>query len=190
MNAVPGAFAKKFRCLCCNNPWNQSNDDSIGGSSSASGALATFYCAPCLTDDKGYAGIDPNNFDPSVNLKSNFFLWSNGGWKKNNPIPAAYSSWNTFIVLRDLNLDRLKGILDEMAADQSTERSVGETKLADYFNAYMDEERIEERGVAVLSDMAEVCAAAKVMRLPPKDNLSIVCYHRIRYLTILIYCTS
>jgi putative endopeptidase len=52
----------------------------------------------------------------TVSPKENFYQYSNGGWRAKNPIPAEYANWNTFIALRDLNLERLKGILEELEA--------------------------------------------------------------------------
>lgn len=134
MNEV-GAFAKR-KCPCCNNPWNIG--DSVGDQS------LTPVCTPCLGDDKGYKGLDPANFDPSVNLKENFFMWSNGMWMKNNPIPKEYPSWNTFIALHTLNLERLKDILSELQNSTETLDADG-VKLADFYNSFMDEETVESR---------------------------------------------
>jgi predicted metalloendopeptidase len=152
MSAVPGAFGKPFNCPCCKNPWNQTDD-------AATGAL---FCAPCLSDDKGFKGIDPANFDDKVSPRDNFYLWSNGGWKAANPIPLEYSSWNTFIVLRDLNLDRLKAILDELGSSPSESSA----KLANYYSSFMDEATIEARGVSVLEEALKLCVANKVKLCP------------------------
>ena len=121
------------------------------------------YCSPCLSDDKGYSGIDPSNFDQKVSPKENFYLWSNGSWKENNPIPLEYSSWNTFIALRDLNLERLKELLNElssvsidtngvnvMSTVSAVALNANTIKLADYYNTFMNEELIESKGIIVL----------------------------------------
>jgi len=128
------------------------------------------YCSPCLSDDKGYSGIDPSNFDQKVSPKENFYLWSNGSWKENNPIPLEYSSWNTFIALRDLNLERLMELLNELssvsnhtndidimstsvdatAATAAVALNTNTMKLADYYNTFMNEELIESKGITVL----------------------------------------
>ena len=128
------------------------------------------YCSPCLSDDKGYSGIDPSNFDQKVSPKENFYLWSNGSWKENNPIPLEYSSWNTLIALRDLNLERLMELLNELssvsndtngvnimstiadatAATAAVALNTNTMKLADYYNTFMNEELIESKGITVL----------------------------------------
>ena len=72
---------KFSKCACCNNPWNQS-----GSGNSAAFSSFAMTCGECTT----VPGIDTNNFDHSVSPKDNFYLWSNGGWKEDNPIPAEY----------------------------------------------------------------------------------------------------
>lgn len=173
MSSQPGAFARHFRCNCCNNPWNQSSEDVSANSSwKTTTAGLIEICNPCLADNKGYTGIDPNNFDPTVSPRDNFYLWSNGGWKAKNPIPAEYSSWNTFIVLRDLNLERLKVILDELGSTEGQEDDqVGDLKkLKDYFNAFMNEKLINQSGIAPLQDVIALIANAKV-------SYSRFCFH-------------
>lgn len=152
---VPGAFAKNLKCPCCQNPWNQG--DSLNNTTDT-----TFIaCQPCLSDNKGFKGLDPSNFDPSVPVGENFFLWSNGGWKKNNPIPNEYSSWNTFIVLRDLNLERLKVILDDLlsattsASSEVTDADIEKVKL--FYAAFMNEEIIESNDAAPIFPILDLC---------------------------------
>jgi putative endopeptidase len=171
-------------CACCSNPygmilvfssflsdsfyilsldrWNSSSDSKSGGSAPALSVAQLMYCSPCLSDSKGYSGIDPSNFDNSENLKENFYLWSNGGWRARNPIPGEYPSWGTFIALRDLNLDRLKVILEELqgaggggggGGGGEGDLSGEAKKLADFYNSMMDEDGIETRGIAPLAPL-------------------------------------
>jgi putative endopeptidase len=150
----PGAFAKNYKCPCCQNPWNQA-DSNVEISSPSQVA-----CSVCLTDNKGYQGINPANFDNTVPIGENFFLWSNGGWKKNNPIPAEYSSWNTFTVLRDLNLERLKELLEELStssSDQSGENKEDFRKVRDFFQCFMNEKQIEKDSLQPLLPILELC---------------------------------
>jgi predicted metalloendopeptidase len=159
MSNVPGAFARQKKCACCNNPWNLNCDDD---STESSQNNYDPVCQPCLGDNKGYTGIDPENFDSSVSLNENFYLWSNGGWRKKNPIPAEYSSWNTFIALRDQNLDRLKAILEELAGGTQPGANDDTAKLSAFYNSFMDETMIESRGAQSLLEAISVCQASKV----------------------------
>jgi predicted metalloendopeptidase len=80
-----------------------------------------------------------------------------------NPIPPEYSSWNTFIVLRDLNLDRLKSLLDELQlATVTSDTNPDLSKLSNYFKAFMDEDKIENEGLVSLLPLLSVCEKAAV----------------------------
>jgi predicted metalloendopeptidase len=149
---VPGNFGRRVKCPCCANPWDQTGDDSNSTS------VDNMLCTPCLSDSKGVSGIDPENFDLTVSPRENFYLFSNGGWRAKNPIPNEYSSWNTFIALRDLNLDRLKVILEELESSSAgAEVSDDHAKLADFYNSFMDEKAIETASAANLKDVMATC---------------------------------
>ncbi len=77
------------KCPCCLNPWQA--------------ATAGFFCQICdetKEEEKSTAvrGLDRSNIDFTIEPKDNFYIYSNGNWMKNNPIPSGYSSWNTFQV--------------------------------------------------------------------------------------------
>src|SRR5690606_24701939 len=52
--------------------------------------------------------IDPANLDKSIKPGDNFYLYANGGWLKNNPIPPSKTSWSSFGTLREESSRRLK----------------------------------------------------------------------------------
>ena len=151
---IPGNFGRRVKCPCCANPWDQTDNDANNVPS------GNIVCAPCLVDNKGYSGIDPDNFDLSVPPSENFYLFSNGGWRAKNPIPAEYSNWNTFIALRDLNLERLKVILEELEASSEVSPSADHSKLADFYNSFMDENTIEASSKRNLTEVLRVCSTA------------------------------
>ena len=47
-------------------------------------------------------------------ILDNFFLYANGNWMKNNPIPSGYPSWNSFMALRLKSQEDCKTILSEL----------------------------------------------------------------------------
>ena len=61
--------------------------------------------------------IDPANMDTTANPGDNFYRYVNGGWIKNNPIPAEYSQYGAFTVLYENNQKQLKALVDEVSAD-------------------------------------------------------------------------
>ncbi len=48
-------------------------------------------------------GFNLANLDRSVSPCENFYQFADGGWMKNNPIPADRAAWATFNKLRDHN---------------------------------------------------------------------------------------
>lgn len=160
---TPGAFAKAFKCPCCKNPWNICNEDNNSNKQSGEGFLSSppsgslLPCQPCLSDNKGFSGIDPSNFDLSIQPGENFFQWSNGNWMAKNPIPNEYPSWNTFTVLRDLNLERLKTLLEELSQCEGNEEDEDFKQLKTVYQSFMNEKIIEELSLSPLIPGINLC---------------------------------
>src|SRR5205823_5702282 len=79
---------------------------------------------------------------------SDFYQFSCGGWKKNNPIPPDQSFWGRFSVLAERNRALLREILEEAANNPNP--NANQRKIGDYYASCMDEKAIERKGVAVL----------------------------------------
>jgi predicted metalloendopeptidase len=157
-----GAGGRGWRCPCCQNPWNENEEL----------PLYAMSCKPCMQTSNGILGIETANFDDKVSLKENFFNWSNGGWVASNPIPNEYSEWNTFIQLRDLNLDRIKEMLTEL--DNCTGNETREEQqLKVFYKAMMDETAINTRGIEPLLPIFDLCTKIKVTTLASPVLLSL-----------------
>src|SRR3954464_13140548 len=94
--------------------------------------------------DKKPKYIDPANMDLSVKPGDNFYLYANGTWLKNNPVPASKTRWGSFDVLRQTSLDRLK-LLTEDAAKNDSKNSLYQ-RVGDLYAAAMDSAAIEKLG--------------------------------------------
>lgn len=95
---------------------------------------------------KNFKFIDPANMDQSVTPGDNFFLYANGTWLKNNPVPPSKTRWGSFDALRQTSLDRLK-LLTEDAAKNSSKNSLYQ-HVGDLYAAAMDSAAIEKLGYA------------------------------------------
>src|ERR1043166_6983221 len=60
--------------------------------------------------------LDPKNMDTSVKPGDGFYLYANGNWVKNNPVPPEYSRWAAFIELDEKNKAALHEIAEKAAA--------------------------------------------------------------------------
>ena len=172
--AASGGGDDDTKCPCCNNPWSKGTAD-----------MFSQLCAMCeetkTNDDDDddddneppiIPGLDPANMDLSVKPSDNFYLYSNGGWIQSNPIPTGYPSWNSFLMLHVQSQERLQAMLKDLESRKQTTVDAGdgketttstltedEAKVARFYAAAMDEEAIEEAGIAPLQPLLDLCAA-------------------------------
>jgi len=94
-------------------------------------------------------GLDVKAMDKSADPCTDFYQYSCGGWKKNNPIPADQVSWDVYDKLYEDNLNYLRSIL-EHAAVKANQTDAVTQKIGDFYGACMDETTVEQRGLAPL----------------------------------------
>ena len=90
-----------------------------------------------------------DSIDRKAQPCSDFYQFACGGWLAKNPVPADRSSWGRFHELDERNRERLRIIL-ESAVDDSGRRSPLDQKLGDLYFSCMDEESINQRGLAAI----------------------------------------
>src|SRR6204780_5623818 len=95
-------------------------------------ALAAMLCAASLcAQDKSLHGIDLNDLDRKASPCQDFYEYSNGNWRANNPIPPSMMIWSKRWAAGESTKEVLHGILEEAAASsstapaQSTDRLIG-----------------------------------------------------------------
>ena len=103
--------------------------------------------------------IDLASMDKGVVPGDDFFRFVNGGWMKNNPIPPEYSQYGAFMILYEQNEKDLKGLVEEVSAEEDAKNGSVSQKIRDFYNSGMDTVRIEELGVkAIQKDIDEINA--------------------------------
>src|SRR3954470_17645463 len=96
----------------------------------------------------GTWGVDLTSLDKAVKPGDNFFLYINGGWLKTAEIPADRSSTGSFQDLQILSEERLKTIVADLKKKPDNRLSGEERKLRDLYDAFVDTQAIETRGLA------------------------------------------
>ena len=91
------------------------------------------------------------NIDKSVKPGTNFFLYANGTWLKNNPIPPAYSSWGIGNVVGEDIRDRLRKI-NEDAIKANAAKGTSTQKIGDFYFTGLDTVTIEKLGINALRE--------------------------------------
>ncbi len=106
-------------------------------------------------------GFSPTNLDRAVKPCDDFFKFADGGWIKDNPIPADHSNWATFNKLHDKNEDALRAILDEASKDTAAKSGSNWQKIGDFYASCMNEAQIETAGLKPLDPELQRIAGIK-----------------------------
>lgn len=101
--------------------------------------------------------LDEVGADPAVRPQDDLFRHANGAWLRETEIPAHLPRYGSFLVLAERAEQQLREILEAGA-----QAPVGsqERKAADAYAAYMDEERLRERGVEPIAGDLELAMGA------------------------------
>src|SRR5579862_4307955 len=115
--------------------------------------------------EKHEPALDVSSMDRNVDPCVDFFVYSCGGWIKNNPIPPDQSSWDTYSKMEDENRARLREIL-ESASVPDAKRNAAEQKIGDYYYSCVDEKAIEAKGIdplkPALDRIAQIGSKAEI----------------------------
>jgi putative endopeptidase len=84
--------------------------------------------------------IDLSFMNKTIRPEDDFFLFSNGNWIKNNPIPPSESRWGSFNELENSNKKKLTEILENLKASAQSIKGSDAHILGNYYSAYMDME--------------------------------------------------
>jgi endothelin-converting enzyme/putative endopeptidase len=120
-------------------------------------AIAQQNATPAVTNAAAH-GIAVANMDPAVKPGDDFYLYANGGWIARTEIPADRAGIGVFAILAEGSNKNVAAIIEE-AARSSAPAGSNKRKIADLYNAFMDENAIEARGLKPLEPhLAEIAA--------------------------------
>ncbi len=110
--------------------------------------------------------LDVKSMDKSADPCVDFYQYSCGGWKKNNPIPPDQVSWSVYGKLYQDNLNFLRGILEQASSSKAPAGSKAAAgavnqKIGNFYAACMDEAAVEKRGLAPLQSDLDAIARVK-----------------------------
>ncbi len=126
-------------------------------------AEAAAASAATTTSTSNLRGLDLANFDKTIGACQDFYVFSNGNWLRNNPVPAAFSTWGTFNELELRNNERLRDLAAAAADRIDVAAGSSEALVGAFYAAAMDEAAIEVRG---LSPIQAELAAIDAIRAP------------------------
>ena len=113
----------------------------------------------CNTAPDGVAHFTDGDKDLTVLIGDDFYQHTNGGWKKQHPLPADKSRLGTFDLLHDETQDRLKNIVEEVIK-QNNANGTPAQKIADLYLCGMDTTQRNADGTKALQPYFDMIDAA------------------------------
>jgi len=114
-------------------------------------------------------GVYAADLDRAADPCTDFYEYSNGTWRKDNPIPASMQRWSRRWQAGENAKERLKEILDEVSAQKDWPHASVEQLIGDFYGGCMDQARIDQRGVEplgpLLAEIDKIRAPADVGRM-------------------------
>ena len=107
--------------------------------------------------------LDVTAMDKTADPCVDFYQYTCGGWKKNNPIPADQDRWDVYAKMTQDNRRVLWGILDRLAT-QTAGRTVPQQKIGDAFAACTNESLTQSLGARPMKPELELIDGMKSKR--------------------------
>lgn len=89
--------------------------------------------------------IDKTNMDLSYKPGDDFYLYSNGTWIKNNPIPPDVGRYTAFDELIENNRKQVLSLIED-ASKETHAKGTNKQKIGDFYLSGMDEAKIDALG--------------------------------------------
>jgi len=98
-----------------------------------------------------------SHIDSTVNPGDDFFLYANGKWFKENPIPASEQSNGLWLMIGDTINSQIRQICVKSAATKDAPRGSNKQKIGDFYNSGMDSIALNKAGLSGLkADMDRI----------------------------------
>ncbi|MBT1450853.1 M13 family metallopeptidase [Glaciecola sp. XM2] len=117
--------------------------------------------APAAAPELGSFGVELDARNTDIKPGDDFFMYASGTWYDNYEMPADKTRFGAFTKLAERSEERVKAIIENAA--QVENKSFEQELIANYFTAYMDEQAIEEKGIAPIQSMLDDIAAIENM---------------------------
>ena len=126
--------------------------------------VAMLYSCKQAKQDKA----DPlvSHIDSTVKAGNDFFLFANGKWFKQNPIPASEQSNGLWQLIQDTINAQVRSVCESSAALKDAPKGSNKQKIGDFFFTGMDSVNLNKKGLADLKeDLARIDAIKDIKGL-------------------------
>jgi endothelin-converting enzyme/putative endopeptidase len=107
------------------------------------------------------AGVYTEDIDRTADPCNDFYEFSNGSWRKANPIPASMTRWSRRWKAGEDSKERLRDILAAVSAKHDWKPGSVEQLIGDFYGACTDEAGVDAAGAKPLAPMLAAIAKIK-----------------------------
>ncbi len=106
----------------------------------------------CKPGKKSASGPDAmaSHIDSTINPADDFFLYANGKWFKNNPIPASEQSNGLWQLIQDTINEQIRTICVSAASKSDEPKGSNKQKIGDLYFSGMDSVNLNKTGISDL----------------------------------------
>jgi putative endopeptidase len=108
---------------------------------------------PAGKAELGSFGVDLDARNLAVKPGDDFFMYASGTWYDNFEMPADKTRYGAFTALAERSEERVKDIIETISSQ--SELSGEEKLIADFYNAYMDTDTINAKGIAPIKPVLD-----------------------------------
>ncbi|MGH8236308.1 MAG: hypothetical protein ACREXP_04710, partial [Steroidobacteraceae bacterium] len=109
-------------------------------------------CSASAADGNSQQGVQPGDIDRKVDPCTDFFAFSNGRWRAENPIPASMPRWSRRWAAGEATKEQLREILEQAAAAQAQRGSI-EQLTGDFYAGCMNEAQADSLGAKPIAPL-------------------------------------
>jgi putative endopeptidase len=110
-----------------------------------------------LADSPPVSGIQTADMNKAMRAQSDFFDYANGAWLRKVQIPQDRSRYGVDVMMAEQSLVQLRELIEGTRNSSDADAR----KVADLYDSFMDEARIEQQGVKPLQPELELIEAIK-----------------------------
>src|SRR5208283_5653468 len=97
-----------------------------------------------------------SHIDSTVQAREDFFLFANGKWFKENPIPASEPYNGLWQMIQDTINSQIRNVCESSAALTNAEKGSNKQKIGDFFYTGMDSVSLNKKGISDLKNEFEM----------------------------------